>query len=60
MAKKLPARRPPSVPPGGNVGLLAIFAVAVLILHLVAAAVLPQATEGPRAASPTAAMLGSD
>ena len=57
IVRKLFARRPPSAPLGSNIGLLATFAVAVLILHLVAAALLQQTAEEAGTANPAAAMM---
>lgn len=61
IARKLSARRPMSSPLGSNIGVLATFAVAVLLLLLVAGALLQQTAEGTGTASSAAAMmLGSN
>ncbi|QPF82686.1 hypothetical protein IC762_23455 [Bradyrhizobium genosp. L] len=57
IAKKLPARRPAPNPLDSNLGLLAVFAIAVLILHLLAAAWLQQTAEKSSTAPAAAAMM---
>lgn len=60
IAKKLPVRRPSPIASHGNIGLLAIFAVGVVVLHLFAAALLQPTAKEAHAPSPAASMLDSD